>query len=80
MPPWSQLILNLVHRFRAKLSRWSDGPLEEWKADFVRTPVQLIDGEWAEGFVAHRTINGIKQFRRATEDEKQDLIALRMTP
>lgn len=80
MPAWSKLMVIVTHRLRDKLSRWSEGPLEEWKADFVRSPVELIDGDWAEGFVAHRTINGIKQFRRATEDEKQDLIALRMTP
>ncbi|GGF86052.1 hypothetical protein GCM10010924_12130 [Rhizobium wenxiniae] len=79
-----QIVLNrtrkLIFGIRDIISLWSDGPREEWKTDFVRNPVELVDGEWTAGFVAYRIINGEKQFRRATEDEKQDLIAMRMTP
>lgn len=58
---------------------WSNGRPDEWKTDFVRSQVKLMNGEWAQGFVAYRTINGEVQYRIATEDEKQDLISLRMT-
>lgn len=70
---------NLYRSVMRRVDVWSNGRPEEWKTDFVRSPVKLMNGDWAEGFVAHRTIGGEVQYRIATEDEKQDLITLRMT-
>jgi len=73
-------IISLPKYLINKVLALVEPPPWEFQCEFVRSPVQLLDGTYAEGFVAKRVINGEKQYRNATEDEIADYVTLHSTP
>jgi hypothetical protein len=59
----------------SRIINWLLRRTETWKPYVARTPVTLIDGSMAKGFVMRRWVNERWEYRASSEEEYQEQLA-----